>query len=1037
MEPIENFVTPMTKWFVPLTRISSSAIQKNLWALVDTGSNKSYIGQKGLNVIKDWNKTQISLPSFSAFLANGESCIINQALRVPVKLGGKIREITLFYLPELTLPAILGLDEIVKCEMTMSSNSTWWFNESPTTRNSFYPDPSILLTGTSVEGIQVLSTMEENELKKIVHDGICKLRTSPGKTNLISHAIETGDAPPVKLKAYRYSPKVLEEMNLQLDKYLEEEIVEPSHAEWASPVVMIKKNDKYRFCIDFRRINSISKKDSYPMPNMSQLLDGLRQAKYLSKIDLKQAFLQVPLANDHSKDVTSFIVPGRGLYRFNMMPFGLTGSPATFQRLADKVFGPELLPFVVVYLDDLLVCTPDFETHCVMVKEVFKRLKNAGLKINEEKCEFGCTEVRYLGYLVNQDGMCADPERVSSVLDFPSPHNVKTLRSFLGMAGWYRRFIKDFSTLVSPLTQLLKKNIRWEWGQSQEAAFKEIKRLLTSTPILARPDFSLPFTLCTDASNVGLGAVLTQIQNGEERVIAYSSRTLSSAEQNYSVTERECLAVLWGITKYRHYLEGYKFTVVTDHASLRWLLNLKDPTGRLARWALQLQQYDFAITYRKGSSNVVADALSRIPENLVLSISEDPWYTQKYEKVSKCPQNHPDWLIKDNRLYFHRANDVKGDMEEDSEKWKLVVPAPRRAEIFYECHDRKEAGHLGVAKTHWRIARLYYWPGMYQETLRYVRNCPTCQRNKPPNTPPRGQMHTRYVQKPWECVSADIMGPYPPSSEGNLYLLVFQDVFSRWVELVPIRRATAEVIIKKFTSVILNRYGTPSILITDNGTNFVSRKMASLVEVLNIQHLKTPFYHSQANPVERSNRNIKQLIVTYIGKNHRKWDANLGELQLALNSVKQDSTKFSPAFLNFGRELKLSGHENSTNKAIDLRDLEGMSESRTNWGSRMKRLKEVYHLVEENVIRASNNQGKRYNLRRNKENFKVGDRVLKRTVYPSSAGSAVSSKLYPKYEGPFIVVAVSPSGSCQLKSENGKSIGLWHSSKLKIFNQSD
>lgn len=1031
---------PTEKWFIPLVK-PGEGHPEILWALVDTGSSKSYIGDRGLSTISCWNSKSISVPPFTAVVANGEQCPINKAYVVSVKLAKRNIKTTLHYLPNLTTPAIFGLDIILSSRISLGCDSTWWFGDEPELKYRFHSDlPIDARSEECSSGIQLLSGWEQRELGKIVTWGMNLLDKSSGKTNLIAHKIDTGLAKPIKLKAYRYSPRVLEAMYAELDNYIKEGIVEPSHSEWASPVVMVKREDKYRFCVDFRKVNAVSKRDSYPMPNMTHLLDSLRQAKYLSKIDLKQAFLQVPLADKHSRDVTSFIVPGRGLFRFTMMPFGLTGSPATFQRLADMVFGPELFPHVVVYLDDLLICTPDFSTHCKMVEEVFSRLSKAGLRVNKEKCEFGCSEVRYLGFLVNGEGMCADPERVASVVNFPVPHNQKTLRRFLGMAGWYRRYIKDFSTIISPLSQLLKKKTRWRWEQPQADALYRLKQLLTSAPVLARPDFTQPFTLKTDASNVGLGAVLTQIQSGEEKVIAYSSRTLTSCEKNYSVTEKECLAVLWGIAKHRHYLEGYRFTVVTDHSSLKWLLNLKDPTGRLARWALQLQEYDFEIEYRKGVTNVVADALSRIPEGEMLNSlgnaehTGDPWYERKFAKVLENPDAHPDWMVRDGELYFHRVCHQKEDLEDESERWKLVVPKGGRNCVLEKCHDREEAGHLGISKTHWRVARVYYWPGMYHDILRYVRHCLICQKTKPSNSPPRGLMNDRDVQAPWQCVAADLMGPFPRSSEGNTYLLVFQDLFSRWVELVPIRRATSEVIVGKFRSVILNRYGTPDSLITDNGSNFVSSKMKSLLDSLKIKHIKTPFYHSQANPVERSNRNIRQLIVAYLGKDHKRWDQYLGEFQLALNSVKQDSTKYSPAFLNFGRELRVGSNLRTVKMEVDEESLTRMHGLRDQWGERMAKLKEFYHLVEENLTKANRIQRDRYNLRRRIDPYKVGDMVLKRTFYPSSAGSGVASKLYPKYEGPFEVVEVSPSGCCRLRDSKGRSIGLWHSSKLKLFN---
>ncbi|CAB0020710.1 unnamed protein product, partial [Nesidiocoris tenuis] len=294
-------------------------------------------------------------------------------------------------------------------------NHAWWFADDEHQRFQFLPSTSLenqtpASNKIACCGVKELTLPEKNVIDVIVSDGLKLLENSPGLTTKIVHKIEIEGTQPIKQRAYNYSAKVSEAMHLELDKMLHSGVVEPSHSSWASPVVMVRKGDSYRFCIDFRKLNQFTKKDSYPTPNINTLLDSLRRAVYLSKLDLKQAFLQVPLADEDTKDLTSFIVPGRGLFRFRTMPFGLTNSPATFQRLVDSVF-LDLYPHVIAFLDDILICTSDFETHCTLLKEVFRRLYESGLKINEDKCEFGCREVRYLGYRVNVDGISVDPEK--------------------------------------------------------------------------------------------------------------------------------------------------------------------------------------------------------------------------------------------------------------------------------------------------------------------------------------------------------------------------------------------------------------------------------------------------------------------------------------------------------------------------------------------------------------------------------------------------------------------------------------------------
>ena len=321
---------------------------------------------------------------------------------------------------------------------------------------------------------------------------------------------------------------------------------------WSFPIVLDPKDDKgnFRFCINFQRLNEVTKKDAYPLPNMNSILDKLRNAKYISKLDLKSGFWQVAM-DEASKEKTGFRVPGKGFFQFKVMPFGLCNSPATFQRLMDKVLGPVLDPYCFVYLDDIIVITDTFAKHLKVLSQVFDLLRKANLKLNLDKCCFCVPELKYLGYIVNKYGLHPDPDKVNSVLQFPVPHNVKGVRKFLGITSWYRKFIPNYSTVVHPINNLLKKNQKWSWGYKCQMAFESLKQLLVQAPILRCPDFSRRFKIQTDASLVGIGAALLQEFEDGEAVVSYASRSLSTAEQKYSATERECLAVVFAVEHFR------------------------------------------------------------------------------------------------------------------------------------------------------------------------------------------------------------------------------------------------------------------------------------------------------------------------------------------------------------------------------------------------------------------------------------------------------------------------------------------------------
>ncbi|KAL6417073.1 hypothetical protein ACFW04_013013 [Cataglyphis niger] len=492
-------------------------------------------------------------------MANGESATIPGTITAPVRIKGETLHHKFAILPKLESPVLMGVDLWSQTTIGLNPPRTEAQQKSNTTR----------CTAT-----RELTTRTNNEKEKL----------------------------------QEFLRKEFEKFEGEMEAA---GIIEPSTSAWSSPVVLVKKKDgKYRFCIDFRKVNDATEKDAYPLPQVTATLEKLRGAKYLSTLDLKQGYWQVPLESK-SRPITAFTIPGRGLYQFKVMPFGLHSAPATFQRLLDKIISPALEPNVFVYLDDIIIISKTFDDHLRLLTEVFRRLRDARLRLNPEKCKFCVNQLKYLGHVVDRKGIRTDPEKVSTVENWPEPRTVKQIRQFLGMASWYRRFIANFSTIAAPLTSLTRKNAKWKWGAEETTAFRELKKTLVSAPVLACPDFARRFVLQTDASASGLGAVLTQNFEEGERVIAYASRTLNSAEKNYSATELECLAVVWGIRRMKGYLEGYSFTVITDHQALKWLQRIEAPTGRLARWLFELQQYDLEVKYRKGTLNRVADALSR------------------------------------------------------------------------------------------------------------------------------------------------------------------------------------------------------------------------------------------------------------------------------------------------------------------------------------------------------------------------------------------------------------------------------------------
>lgn len=509
-----------------------------------------------------------------------------------------------------------------------------------------------------------LNSEEKSSLHEIIneYDDIFHVEgDSLSMTNLTEHEINTGNHPPISVKTYRYPEVHKSEVEKQIKKFLKEGIIQPSLSPWSAPLwVVPKKLDasgetKWRVVIDYRKLNNVTVGDAYNLPNITEILDQLGHSVYFTILDLVSGFHQIPMRKEDIPK-TAFTTPS-GHWEFTRMPFGLKNAPARFQRMIDiALIGLNHLQ-CFTYLDDVIVFAKSISDHETKLRSVFDRLRLNNLKLQPDKCEFMRHEVTYLGHVISEHGVKPNPDKVRVVEEYPIPSNAKEVKQFLGLCGFYRRFIENFSKITQPLTKLLKKDQTFFWSQEQQRAFEILKSKLISEPILQYPDFSKEFILTTDASNFSIGAVLSQNHSGSDLPIAYASRTLNRAESNYNTTERELLSIVWAINHFRPYLYGRKFSIVTDHRPLVWLFNVKDPGSKLVRWRLKLEEYDYEIVYKPGRLNSNADALSRIPSNDLIRSSqvnviqtrsrakqariensEKPISPPKFKKVSFKPQ---------------------------------------------------------------------------------------------------------------------------------------------------------------------------------------------------------------------------------------------------------------------------------------------------------------------------------------------------------------------------------------------------------------
>ncbi|GBM58756.1 Transposon Ty3-I Gag-Pol polyprotein [Araneus ventricosus] len=618
-------------------------------------------------------------------------------------------------------------------------------------------------------------------------------------------------------------------------------------------------------------------------------------------------------------------VTSEGLYEFKVMPFGLCNAPATFEG-------------------------------------------EAGLILNPKKCLFGAKEIKILGHFVSGEGIKPDPDKIKAVQDFPTPKDVE---SFLGLCSYYRRFIKDFCHRARPLQVLLKNNSKFMWTKLQEKAFGDLKSALISEPILSLFDETAPTELHTDASGYGIGAVLVQQQDGRERVIAYASRTLTKPETNYSTTEREYLAAVWAIMKFRPYLFGKSFTIIRDHHSLCWIANLKDPSVRLARWALRLQEYDITISYKSGKN-------IKMPIVFLEALLKT---SRKIQQV-RSSGNRRSFVQKKFRSFGLK-------------RWLPVIPKHLRLDIVRHFHDAPTAGHLGFIKTYDRLRKRFYWPGLYRSVRNYVMHCKECQRRKPiPQKPPGHLMPMPAVEAPFHRVGVDLPGRFPKSLGGNKWIIVCTDYLTRYAITKSLPSADAPEILKFMVEEIILKHGAPRTIITDRGQVFQSKLIFEINRLCNVDHRMTSAYHPQTNGLtERFIKTLADMLSMYVDVEQRNWDQILPFVTFPYNAARQETTGLKPFYLLHGREAE------TTLDTIFPYSPDGATQDYLQ--RLLNQTKESRQLARLRTLEAQQKDRRIYDAKHRPVNYNSGDLVW---IFMPVRKVGLSEKLLKKYFGSYQVV---------------------------------
>ena len=693
---------------------------------------------------------------------------------------------------------------------------------------------------------------------------------------------------------------------------------------------------------------------------------------------------------------------------------------------------------VFCYLDDLVIASKSVPEHLDTLAQIFDRFANAGLKIKLSKCQLLKREIRFLGHKVDQHGIHTLDDKIRAISEFPVPTSADAIRSFIGLAGFYRQFIRDFSKKAQPLTALLKKDVAFSWSEDCQQAFDTLKHALSNAPVLAFPDFNKEFTLCTDASNYGLGSVLMQTDDsGRSRAIAYASRLLNPAERNYSTTHREALAVVWSLRHFRDIILGYPIHVLTDHAPVTDLFKRSNLTGKFARWQLTIQEFNPTFAYLPGRSNHVADALSRhvapvalVPQPQPLPSSDDIKELQRADDfcsriiyylesgdITSLPKLHvpPDSFELREEILYKSAN-VPSEEESLHHVAQLVVPKALVPIVLFHIHDSPLAGHPGKDRSLRQAQRLYFWPSMRKDITDHCLACASCAAHRPTRHLESPNLAYPIPHAPWDSVSIDVL-KLPLTENGYQYLLVCVDSFSRFTILVPLKDKSARSVAQALIDEVICRYATPRVILSDNGREFNNAILQAVCDSFNIKKCNIVPYSPQANgKVERANRRILDIL-RFVTNADSAWDVQIPLVACSLNSAFHSSINESPHFVLFGTDKRLP-HELLSAEARPLYCFDDYVKSRVHTFQR------IHTSVRDNLIDTQEFMLSKQHRRATTREIVVGDIVFRR-VHDRH------SKLDPLFQGPYRVLEIMSGHKVKLRDLKTGMESVVHRDHLK------
>ncbi|XP_038972753.1 uncharacterized protein LOC103696780 isoform X1 [Phoenix dactylifera] len=916
----------LSGWNGPRTMRVVACIQGHpLTVLIDSRSTHNFVSGR---VAKLLQLPIDATVKFGVRVANGEVLQCQEIFRsVELELQGKRFLVDFYTLPLVGLDAVLGIQWLEKlgpviCDWKHMTMKFWWNGQAcglsgqparPTRDVDFREIQKEIKGSSQLFAIMVRGAEEHQpttvqkewptDLQQLIK-GYSPLFEAPRglpPERPYVHRIPLQEGTlAINVRPYRYAYYQKNEIERQVTEMLEAGIIKESQSPFSSPILLVKKKDgTWRFCTDYRALNAVTIKDRFPIPTVDDMLDELHGACYFSKLDLKAGYHQLRV---HPDDVhkTAFRTH-HGHFEYLVMPFGLCNAPSTFQAAMNSIFRSYLRKFILVFFDDILVYNATWELHISHLRTTLRILADHCFYLQPSKCLFGQQQVEYLGYIISAAGVQVDTTKIQAMKEWPRPTTVTELRGFLGLTGYYRKFVKSYGVIAAPLTTLLRKG-QFQWNLQAEQAFHLLKQAMMTTPVLDIPNFSETFVVETDASDKGIGAVLTQ----GGKPVAYMSKALGVTKKGWSTYAKEMLAIMEAVRMWRPYLLGRKFQIRTDQKSLRHFLEQRVSTPEQQKWVTKLLGYEYEIVYKPEKDNSAADALSRLPEEIALHAlsrpvfdiweeirtanQEDHYLQQKIQQLEATPDRMKNYQFRGGILYY---------------KDRVLIPpsSPLGVRLMEEFHNTKIGGHSGTLRTYKRISQAFYWESMKKDIQKFVAECVVCQQHKYETQVPAGLLQPLPVPtQVWEDISMDFIEGLP-WSKGKNVILVIVDRLTKYAHFLAISHPyTAGEVAALFVNQVARLHGMPRSIVSDRDPIFVSHFWHEFFKLQGTTLRMSSAYHPQSDgQTEVVNRCVEQYLRCLCNQFPKTWEQNLAWAEYWYNTTFHSTAGMTPFQALYGR----------------------------------------------------------------------------------------------------------------------------------------